>query len=208
MSFSEQELLSSILSLIVGIWAACIIPALAIAAVIIVAKWKLFQKAGQDGWAAVVPYYCDYVLYEITWGKGLYFLFTFIPFAGIVFHILTMIKLSKAFGKGGGWACGLIFLFPIFFCIMGFSKEYEYKGIPNPDGSFQTKAQNQQGYQNPYSQPYGGSAQGNYQQQGSQSNPQYTYARPEQPPMQKFCPYCGAAMDGNAKFCPKCGQQQ
>ena len=115
MSFNELDITSSAINLIFGVWAAFLIPTLAVSAVTIVARWKLFQKAGKDGWASVVPYYCDYILYEITWGQGLYFLFTLIPFAGIVFHNLTMIKLSKAFGRGGGWACGLIFLFPIFF---------------------------------------------------------------------------------------------
>ncbi len=174
------------------------IVSLLIIAAVVVAMWFIFQKAGEPGWAAIVPFYNLYVLYKITWGSGWFFLIMFIPFANFVIHILTMVKLSKVFGKGGGWACGLIFLYPIFLCITGFSQDIQYVGQYGAAsaGGYSSNPYGQTGYQNPY------------QQQGSQSNPQYTYARPEQPPMKKFCPYCGAAMDGNAKFCPKCGQQQ
>ena len=43
---------------------------LAISVLLIVAMWKIFQKAGKPGWAAIVPFYNSYVMYEITWGSG------------------------------------------------------------------------------------------------------------------------------------------
>lgn len=32
----------------------------------IVAKWKIFTKADEHGWAALIPFYNTYVLYKIT----------------------------------------------------------------------------------------------------------------------------------------------
>lgn len=102
---------------------------LAIAVLGIVAMWKVFEKAGEPGWAAIIPFYNLYVLFKITWGNGWKFLFLLIPVANIVFAIITMVKLAKAFGKSGGFAVGLIFLSVIFWCILAFG-DAQYIGVP------------------------------------------------------------------------------
>ena len=107
---------------------AYIVFSILIAVITIVALWKIFTKAGQPGWAALIPFYDLYVLYKITWGSGWYFLLLLIPCANIVIYIITLVKLAKVFGKGAGFACGLIFLEPIFLCILAFG-DAQYQGI-------------------------------------------------------------------------------
>lgn len=102
---------------------------LALLILAIVAMWKIFEKAGEPGWAAIIPFYNIYVLFKITWGNGWKFLFLLIPIANIVFAIITMVKLAKAFGKGSGFAVGLIFLGTIFSCILAFDNS-QYLGVP------------------------------------------------------------------------------
>ena len=102
---------------------------LAIGVLAIVALWKMFEKAGEPGWAAIVPFYNAYVLFKITWGNGWMFLLMLIPIANIVIYIITMVKLAKAFGRSGGFAIGLIFLSVIFYCILGFDQS-QYIGVP------------------------------------------------------------------------------
>ena len=102
---------------------------LAIIVLGIVAMWKVFEKAGEPGWAAIIPFYNLYVLFKITWGNGWKFLLLLIPIAIFVFAIITMVKLAKAFGKSGGFAVGLIFLSVIFYCILAFDHS-EYVGVP------------------------------------------------------------------------------
>ena len=102
---------------------------LALGVLAIVALWKIFVKAGEPGWAAIIPFYNLYVLFKITWGNGWKFLFLLIPIANIVFAIITMVKLAKAFGKSGGFAVGLIFLSVIFYCILAFDQS-QYLGVP------------------------------------------------------------------------------
>jgi hypothetical protein len=102
---------------------------LAVAVLGIVAMWKIFEKAGEPGWAAIIPFYNVYVLFKITWGNGWKFLFLLIPIANLVFAIITMVKLAKAFGKSGGFAVGLIFLSIIFYCILAFDSS-TYLGVP------------------------------------------------------------------------------
>ena len=86
----------------------------------VAATWMVYSKAGEHGWAALVPFYAQYVLYKITWGNGWLFLLLLVPFVNVVVGIITLVKLSKSFGHGGGFACGLIFLNTIFMLILGF----------------------------------------------------------------------------------------
>ena len=99
-----------------------------VAVVSIVAMWKLFTKAGRPGWAALIPFYNTYTLFDIVYpGHGIKFLLMLIPLVNIYIGIKCYIDLAKAFGKSGAYALGLIFLNPIFMCILGFdSSVYAY----------------------------------------------------------------------------------
>lgn len=107
---------------------AAMIPALIIGAVLIAAMWKMFEKAGKPGWAALIPVYNTYVLYEIICGRGIAFLRLLIPIYHIYWAIKTMVNLAKAYGKDITFALGLIFLAPVFYCIIGFDKNTSYVG--------------------------------------------------------------------------------
>ncbi len=91
-----------------------------ITVLLLVAGWRIFQKAGYPGWASIIPFYNLYVEYKIAWGNGWLFLLTFIPVINIVVAIILQIKLAKAFGYPSAFAIGLIFLPNIFQLIMGF----------------------------------------------------------------------------------------
>ena len=97
---------------------------------LIIAFWKIYAKAGEPGWKSIIPIYNLYIFCKITWGKGWMWILWVIPCVGFVFDILTMIKLAKAFGKGTGFAVGLIFLPNIFTLILGFG-DAQYQGVPD-----------------------------------------------------------------------------
>ena len=105
-----------------------IILSLIVAAISIVSMWKLFMKADEPGWASIIPFYNMYILFKITWGSGIKFLFLLIPFANIVFAIITYVKLAKVFGKGGGFAVGLVLLPVVFMPILAFG-DSRYLGV-------------------------------------------------------------------------------
>ena len=93
---------------------------LAIALVMIIAYWKIFEKAGKPGWAILIPIYNLIVLLEIV-GKPLWWFFLLlIPFVNIIFGIWVINLLSKSFGKNEGFTVGLILLGVIFYPILGF----------------------------------------------------------------------------------------
>lgn len=106
--------------------AASFIAFIAVVAVL-VAVWKIFNKAGEPGWKALIPFYNLYTEYKIFWGKGWMFLLTLIPVVNVVVSIMLMHKMSKSFGHGVGFTLGLIFLPYVFFLILGFNGD-EYQG--------------------------------------------------------------------------------
>lgn len=90
------------------------------AALMIAAVWKVFTKAGEPGWAAIIPIYNTIVMLKIA-GKPLWWIvLLFIPFVNFIVLILVMIALGKSFGKGTGFGIGLAFLSFIFLPILGF----------------------------------------------------------------------------------------
>src|SRR5438132_9296512 len=92
---------------------------------LIAAMWKIFTKAGQPGWAAIVPIYNWIVWCKIVGRPAWWVLLLLICFP--IFYIILSIDLAKSFGKGAGFAIGLILLPIIFFPILGFGSA-QYQG--------------------------------------------------------------------------------
>jgi hypothetical protein len=89
-------------------------------ALMIVSMWKIFVKANQPGWAAIVPFYNYYVMVEIAKKPTWWFGMMFVPLANFVFMIMIINGLVKNFGKSEGFTVGIIFLPYIFFPILAF----------------------------------------------------------------------------------------
>ena len=118
----------------------------------IIANWRIFTKAGEAGWKSIIPIYGDYISYKIAWqpayfwltfilgivssylqgtletGESLtvYMLVILIKIILVVISIMYSIKLARAFGRGTGFAIGLIFLQPIFMLFLGFGDDRYY----------------------------------------------------------------------------------
>lgn len=90
---------------------------------VIVGLWKTFQKAGQEGWKAIIPIYNIYILLKIVKKPGWWLILYFIPFVNIVIHLIVSLHLGKAFGKGALFSVFLLFLLSaIGYLILGFSQ--------------------------------------------------------------------------------------
>lgn len=110
--------------------------------IMVVSLWKIFNKAGEEGWKAIIPFYNTYTLFKISW-KEKYFwwiiglavisgICLFIPFlgwlvdiaAGIALFVISVMSnyyLARSFGHEIGFTIGLIFLYPIFSLVLAFS---------------------------------------------------------------------------------------
>ena len=209
---------------------------LAVMVLTIVASWIMYAKAGEHGWAAIVPFYSSYVKFRIAgkqklfWGylvasiasivgcillmyeiiasglsvmtssyMGSYYdstygyagnrigdhmgmlIFALIliiagMIAALVINILCCIGLAHAFGKGAGFACGLIFLNVIFVCIIAFNKNIVYVGDGYNSNNNYYNPYGSNGYGQQYGQNmYGNGANQQYGQNmyGNGANQQY-----------------------------------
>ena len=208
---------------------------LAVMVLTIIASWIMYAKAGEPGWAAIVPFYSSYVRFKIAgkkklfWGylvatigiivgciilmyeiiasglsvmtssyMGSYYDSTY-GYAGsrigahmgmlifaviliiaamivaLVMSILCCVGLSHAFGKGAGFACGLIFLNVIFVCIIAFNKKIVYVGNGYSNNNYYN-SYGSNGYGQQYGQNmYGNGANQQYGQNmyGNGANQQY-----------------------------------
>lgn len=110
-----------------GFSVAYLVILLVVGVIVLVATWKLFQKAGKPGWAAIVPFYNNYCMFEMVFGNGWLFLLLLVPCVNVIIGFMLNFKLAKSFGQGTAFGLGLIFLYPIFICILGLGK-YDYIG--------------------------------------------------------------------------------
>jgi hypothetical protein len=91
-------------------------------------QWKIYKKAGKEGWASIIPIYNIIVLLEIVKKPTWWIILLLIPLINIIFAIRIINLLSKKFSKNGGFTAGLIFLPFIFYPLLGMSKaEYTDK---------------------------------------------------------------------------------
>ena len=99
----------------------------AILALMLVAMWKVFEKAGKPGWGAIIPIYNIILLCDIAGRPRWWVLLFFIPLVNIVFSIIVSISVAGNFGKGAGFGLGLAFLSVIFYPILAFGSA-DYAG--------------------------------------------------------------------------------
>ena len=118
----------------------------------IIANWRIFTKAGEAGWKSIIPIYGDYISYKIAWQPAYFWLtlvlgivssclqgtletndsltismiIVLIKIILAIISIMYSVKLARAFGRGTGFAIGLIFLQPIFMLILGFGDDRYY----------------------------------------------------------------------------------
>ncbi len=94
---------------------------LAILVVFCIGCWKMVAKAGMPGILGLVPIVNLFALPVVAgkpWWWGFMILIPIV--GGLVYMILVSLGTAERFGRGVGTTLGLIFLSPIFVCILGF----------------------------------------------------------------------------------------
>ena len=127
--------------------------ALVLYILIVIAHWKIFTKAGQRGWASIIPILNLFVLVKLVkrpmwWAvvitiglivggapsdaaAVIQVVTGLIAIAAAILLIITFFDLAKAFGHGVGFGLGLVFLTVIFALILGFGSS-TYQLEPDP----------------------------------------------------------------------------
>lgn len=85
-----------------------------------IGMWKVFEKAGQPGWGALIPIYNLLLLMKIIGQEDSRVIFYFIPIYNIIIGIEDFGVLAKSFGKESGFGIGLLLLPFVFWPMLGF----------------------------------------------------------------------------------------
>ena len=96
----------------------------------LVGTWKLFDRAGEKGWKAIIPFYNLYIGVKLFWGGSPWkFLLIFVPIANIVFELMLLYKMAMSF-EPHKTAYGVlnIFFAPIVVMVLAFGKDHDYIG--------------------------------------------------------------------------------
>ena len=166
--------------------------------------WKLFQKAGKNGWEAIVPFYNTWVLVEISglaWWYALIIMLSsvttvmdmdgidsLLSIAAFIANFFTCYNISKKLHKDTGFAI-LMTLFPfIMIPIIGLSSNYQFddKVIVSENGPIQGTTNHSE---------------------GSSSSENNSEISSNQPNQTRFCSYCGTQIDTGSKYCGHCGKE-
>jgi hypothetical protein len=99
---------------------------LALTVVIFAGLWKTFEKAGEPGWAGIIPIYNLYVLVKISGNKWWWFIMFFIPFINFFATVKVSVDIAGKFNRGALFGLGLAFLSFIFYPVLGFGG-YQYQ---------------------------------------------------------------------------------
>ena len=163
----------------------------------IIGKWKLFQKAGKQGWESIIPFYSSWVLVEISGLAWWWFLIVIVPtILGIVDenlsglaalitlfgHFCCYYNISKKLHKNTEFAILTTIFSGIMIPIIGLSKNYQFDhSIEVSDiGPFAKATTNT-----------------------NTNNTTNTDADVEK--KKKFCPNCGKPVEETHEFCKNCG---
>ena len=97
----------------------------------IILRWRIYKKAGEHSWAAMIPIYRDIVMYKISGISPWIMLFWFVPILGwLVLFCISIVRrvgLACNFGRNGFFAIGNIILPIVFESIIAFHPNIKYE---------------------------------------------------------------------------------
>ena len=170
---------------------------LALSVLVLVAAYKLFEKAGVEGWKAIVPFYNLYVLtvdiakLDVIWFALLFA--AFIPIIGWLIAIVASLNISYAtvrrFIKDKDMHIVGTILFGIFVVIIAFGN-YSYDSSSySKNGFFSDELIDQ--FKNGF----------------EDSNSKSTGKSSSKTTKGHFCKNCGNKLGAKDKFCQNCGNK-
>lgn len=91
----------------------------------IASSWIVFEKAGEPGWASLIPIYNLVVMCRIGGTSPLLILGCFIPLVNLICIFIIMNGIARAFGKNALWGIGMVLVGFIMWPLLAFTAEYE-----------------------------------------------------------------------------------
>jgi len=94
----------------------------------VVVMWKVFVKAGQPGWAAIIPIYNIYVWLKVAGRPGWWLILMLIPFVNVIMALIVSMDIAKSFAKDSVFGVVGLWLFSLIgYAILAFGGA-QYRG--------------------------------------------------------------------------------
>jgi len=164
-----------------AIFTTIIILSIFIFVFMVICNWKVFKKAGKEGWESIVPIYNFVVLFEISGLPIWFIIFLLFPIFNVCILFYAYVELAKKFGKSSAFGIDMIFLNPVFLGILAFDKKCIYQG--NSSNIYSQRMMN------------------NYQPIYEDHKNDVSSAK------NRYCSNCGIPVDDEDNFCMNCGDQ-
>lgn len=211
---------AAIAGVILGVLGILLIPILIVVVLMIVTNFKIYKKAGEEGWKCLIPYYntwteCKFLGINTNWvwiliGSSFVFVFldglldtTIFSYLSYIvtfyFQVLRSISMAQSFGKDTGYGVGILFLQVVFLPMLAFGKS-EYVG-PRPMNDFIFKNGNNT---TPAANPAPQTGAAAVENEILNATPNAAPAQPAAP-AERFCTGCGAKLEDGTNFCTSCG---
>jgi hypothetical protein len=86
----------------------------------IVGLWKVLDRVGQPGWAALVPFYNAICLLRAAGKPAWWLVLLLIPLVNVIALFVVFREVAAQLGRGSGFALGLVLMPPVFLPLLGF----------------------------------------------------------------------------------------
>ena len=219
-----------IAAIFLGMLLVLVLILIAVKILIIIGKWKVLEKAGEDGWKALIPVYGNMVLcksvgvwewyplvvlavgmFSSLMGDNSYISGTVsLLYTAVYIYYLVVLSISVAqsFGKESGFGVGLLFLAPVFYLMLGFGKSEFVGKKPMNDPIINSIFKDQQSTSTPTSEAnVVNETPATENTTNEQSTNEEVKTEVEQPAHGNFCPSCGHANEQSSAYCEKCGNK-
>lgn len=216
---------SDVLAFFLGILGVMFLVIFIIAIFIIIGQWKLFTKAGEEGWKSLIPFYNQYTLCKIV-GVSPWWILIVVAIAwlgvmiepvaalgtvaSIYFKVLLSISLARSFGKSDGFGIMTIFFSPICYLILAFGDSKYLGAKPMKDvilSSFNNNNSNNSYSNNTYNNQNISSEISNVDDVVSNDEVNTDNNDNKDNSNFGFCSACGYKLEHKSNFCPKCGNR-
>lgn len=216
-----DETILSVIFVILGIF---VLLAIIVCIFTVIGQWKMFQKAGEKGWKALIPIYNVYTLCQLTGVNPWWIVIVFVggilsglfaplsmigSLASLYFSVLLAVSTARSYQKEDAYAIGILFFPPIFYMILGLGKN-EYLGKkPMKDivlnaflGATASTTSSSSTASTTSTTP--NSTSSNSSSEEAEILDVEDTAASEQV---RFCTQCGNKISRYDRFCPNCGKE-
>ena len=92
---------------------------------LVIPTWRIYVKAGEPGWSAIVPLFSQYTLCTVVGRPVWWLIWLLIPYVNFVFWLIFAMDLARVFSRSKGFGIGIWLLPFVFLPILGYgSAEY------------------------------------------------------------------------------------